>query len=77
MKNYPKYGNPGFLMEYLYLLERPKTSADAYRQLCCLGELARSGPHARDERFQEIKMSKRRLRVLRTYWALYRKETNT
>lgn len=74
MKRYPKYGQPGFYREYLYLFEQPRTSADAYRQIFCLGELAKNGPHKENDFRPEWKLSKRRMRVLRTYWALRRME---
>lgn len=75
-KRYPKYGQPGFHVEYCFLCELPKTAEEAYRQLHALGELARNGPHSKNGFSPVLKMSKRRIRVLRTYWALYRKENS-
>ena len=68
----PKYGRPGFYRECWYLSELPRTSADAYRQLHALGEIQRNDPRITNR--NSLHLSRRRLRVLRTYWALLRAE---
>lgn len=61
-----------FLKEYYSLWQSPKTVKEAYNKLTCLAELAerRNGV----DLFRVAKLSKRRARLLKTYWAFRRTE---
>lgn len=73
-KRYPRYGCPGFIGEYLYLREQPRNMQDAERQLHALDEIAQHEPHKVNDFSPCFKLSRRRLRVSRTYWAFLRRE---
>ena len=73
-KRYPNYGKPGFCYEYFFLREKPKTSEEVYRQLHALDELADHGKHRTNGFSPNWKPSKRRKRLVNTYWALFRRE---
>lgn len=68
-----KYYNSDFLAENLRLRSTPNNSMEAYNKLACLMECEeRRNPDA--NRFYVYKMSKRRRRIDKMFWAFRRME---
>lgn len=69
------YIKSDFLGENLRLRGMPMNSIEALNKLNCLAENnARRNPHYRPFEYSCIKRSKRYDRVLKMYWAFYKKE---
>lgn len=75
MKNYPKYGEPGFHKEYWFIHDPAKTAEDAHRQLSALFEIERNSKYY-NAFLGNMSYSKRCVRIFKTWRAFNIMERN-